>query len=92
MSTTTIRLDADLKARVAALAERRGQSAHAYLLEAIENAVATAEAEASLQRVADERWARIAEGGPTVAWDDARTWLQASANRDRPPRPSRRER
>ena len=36
MSTTTIRLEDDLKARVAAAAERAGVTAHAFILDAIE--------------------------------------------------------
>ena len=35
MSTTTIRLEDDLKARVAAAAEREGKTAHAFILDAI---------------------------------------------------------
>ena len=35
MSTTTIRLPKDLKARVAKAAERAGTTAHSFILEAI---------------------------------------------------------
>ncbi len=35
MSTTTIRIEDELKARVAAVAERAGKTAHACMLDAI---------------------------------------------------------
>jgi predicted transcriptional regulator len=39
MTTTTIRLEDDLKARVAAAAEKAGKTAHAFILEAISQTV-----------------------------------------------------
>ena len=43
MTTTTIRLDDDLKSRVAAAARREGKTAHAFILEAIAQTVEQAE-------------------------------------------------
>jgi myo-inositol catabolism protein IolC len=51
------------------------------------DAVAQVELDAAFCRVADERWVRILESGDTVAWDDAKTWLEArlrGANPDKP--------
>ena len=42
-ATTSLKLPEPLKARVAALAERSGKSAHAYMLEAIEREAGRAE-------------------------------------------------
>jgi predicted transcriptional regulator len=39
MTTTTIRIDDDLKARVAAAAERAGKSTHAFILDARANRI-----------------------------------------------------
>ena len=39
MTTTTIRIDDDLKARVAAAAERAGKTAHVFILDAIAQTV-----------------------------------------------------
>ena len=39
MSTTTIRIDDDLKVRVAAAAQRAGKTAHAFILDAISQTV-----------------------------------------------------
>lgn len=39
MSTTTIRLEEDLNARIAAAAKREGKTAHAFILDAIAHTV-----------------------------------------------------
>ncbi|MCK7494673.1 MAG: CopG family transcriptional regulator [Comamonadaceae bacterium] len=63
MSTTTIRLDEQLRSRVAAAAERAGKSQHAFIVEAIARTVEQAEREEDLHRVADERWAQVLASG-----------------------------
>jgi toxin ParE1/3/4 len=55
MSTTTIRLEDELKARVAAAAERAGTTAHAFILEAIAQTVEQAELEEEFHGIADQR-------------------------------------
>jgi predicted DNA-binding protein len=85
MSTTTIRLPADLKERVAAAAQRQGKTAHGYIIEAIAE-----KAEADLRRLAFEaeaeaRYARIAENGKTVGWPEMRKYLEARLS-DQPAR------
>jgi len=87
MPTTTIRLDDDLKARIANAAERAGKTAHAFMLDAIAETVALAELDAEFHRVADERWANLLATGKTVAWDDAKAWLEARSRGEHPPRP-----
>ena len=77
MSTTTIRLDEDLKERVAAAAERSGKTSHAFILDAIADTVEQAETDAEFHCVADERWSKIMTTGKTVPWDDARAYLEA---------------
>ncbi|MBS0560469.1 MAG: ribbon-helix-helix protein, CopG family [Proteobacteria bacterium] len=85
--TTTIRLEDALKARIAAAAARAGKSAHAFMLDAIAQTVAESEADAALHTVAEARWTAIAAGGPAVAWEDTRTWLEARTAGATPPRP-----
>jgi len=63
MSTTTIRIDDDLKKRVAAAAERAGKTAHGFMLEAIAQTVEQAELNDEIHRVAEERWAKILAPG-----------------------------
>jgi predicted transcriptional regulator len=87
MTTTTIRIEDDLKARVAAAAERAGKTAHAFILEAIAQTVEQAELDEDFHRVADERWAKILATRKTVPWDDAKAWLEARSRGERPRKP-----
>ncbi len=80
MSTTTIRIEDDLKARIAVAAQRAGKTAHAFILDAISQTVEQVELDNAFHAVADQRWAAIQAGGKTVAWDDAKAYLAAWAN------------
>ena len=63
MSTTTIRIEDDLKARVAAAAMQAGKTAHAFILDAIAQTVEQAELDNAFHAVADARWAQIRATG-----------------------------
>lgn len=82
MSTTTIRIEEDLKARIAAAAERAGKTSHALILDAIAQHVEQVEVEAEFDRLAEQRWARVLATGKTVAWEDAKAYLEARARAD----------
>ena len=90
MSTTTIRIEDDLKARIAAAAERAGKTAHAFILDAIAQTVEQAELDDEFHRVADERWAKFLLTGKTVPWDTAKTYLEARARGEHPRKPAAR--
>jgi len=92
MSTTTIRLEVDLKARVAEAAERAGKTAHAFIVDAIAQSVEQAERDDALHRLAEERWATFLTTGKSVAWEDAETWLEARARGEHPEKPVARTR
>lgn len=87
MSTTTIRLEDQLKARIATAAERAGTTAHAFILEAVERTVEQAEQEEAFHRLADERWNKLLETGKTVAWEEAKSHIAARARGERPRKP-----
>lgn len=87
MSTTTIRIEDDLKARVAAAAMQAGKTAHAFILDAIAQTVEQAELDNAFHAVADARWAQIRATGNTVPWDEAKAYLAARAAGERPARP-----
>lgn len=87
MTTTTIRIEDNLKARVAAAAERAGKTAHAFILEAIAQTVEQAELDEAFHHVADERWAKVLASGKTVPWDEAKAWLEARSRGERPRKP-----
>ena len=86
-TTTTIRIDDELKARVATAAERAGKTPHALILDAIAQTVEQIEWDEASDRVAEARWANILATGKTVAWDDAKSWLQARSRGERPHKP-----
>ncbi len=87
MPTTTIRIEDDLKARIAAAAQRAGKTAHAFILDAIAQTVERDELDAAFHRLADERWAKVLATGQTVPWDDAKAWLEARSRGERRRKP-----
>ena len=76
MSTTTIRIPDDLKARVSAAAGRAGTTAHNFILEAIAEKAEQAERRAEFLAEAEERYARIVETGKTIPWSEMRSYLE----------------
>ena len=76
MSTTTIRLPEELKARIAAAAKRAGTTAHSFILEAIAEKAEQEERRADFNRVAEERYARIVATGKTIPWNEMRGYLE----------------
>jgi predicted transcriptional regulator len=91
MGTTTIRLEEDLEARIAVAAEREGKTVHAFIVDAIARRVERWESDDEFQRSAEERWAELGETGKSVAFDEARAYLEARAEGRRPARPSARK-
>jgi len=87
MSTTTIRIEDDLKARVAASAARSGKTPHAFIVDAIAQTVEQAELDEEFHRIAKERWAEFLRDGKTVAWEEAQAYLRAKAEGKAPRRP-----
>jgi len=91
MSTTTIRLPDELKARVAAAAKQAGTSAHAFILEAIAEKAEQAERRSDFDAVAEARYARIAATGETIPWQEMRGYLEARMEGKTSKRPARRK-
>ena len=88
MTTTTIRIEEDMKLRVAAAAERAGKSAHAFIVDAIAHTVEQTEIDDDFHRLADKRWAKVLATGKTIPWSDAKGYLQARARGESPRKPS----
>lgn len=86
-TTTTIRIEDELKARIAAAAQRAGKTAHAFILDAIAETVEQAELDEAFHNLADTRWANIVATGKTVPWDEAKAWLEARARGERARKP-----
>jgi len=87
MLTTTIRLDHQLKDRIAAVAAQSGKSAHAFMLEAIAQTVEQWELDHEFSATADQRWQTVLEGGKTIPWEGAKVYLTARSRGERPRRP-----
>lgn len=76
MSTTTIRLPEELKARVAAAAKRSGTTAHGFILEAIAEKTEQEALRADFNAIAGDRYARIIASGETIPWQEMRSYLE----------------
>jgi len=91
MSTTTVRIDDELKERIGAAAKRAGQTPHAFIVEAVAARVAEDEEAAELEHLADERWARFQADGRSVGLDQASAYLTERARGGKPPKPKARK-
>lgn len=87
MQTTTIRLDDNMKERIAAAANYAGKSAHAFILDAISQTVEQVELDNQFSEVADERWKGILASGKTVSWEEAKSYLKAKSLGENPSKP-----
>lgn len=76
MSTTTIRLTKELKAKVARAAERAGTTPHGFMLEAIAEKAEIEERRAAFVEDAEQRYARIVASGQAVPWSEMRQYLE----------------
>ncbi len=90
MSTTTIRISSELKARVARAAKRAGKSAHGFIVEAIAEKAELEERRADFHGSAEQRLARIAETGQAIPWQGLQTYLRTRAAGKPARRPSAR--
>lgn len=75
MSTTTIRLPAALKARIAKAAEAAGTTSHNFILEAIAEKAEQAERRSDFHAEAERRWAEFLKTGESVPWQEMRRYL-----------------
>lgn len=76
MSTTTIRLPAELKTRVTAVAKRAGTTAHSFILDAIAEKAEQEERRVDFHDVAERRYAGIVASGKTIPWNEMRRYLE----------------
>lgn len=76
MSTTTIRLPENLKARVAAAAKRAGTTTHGFILDAIAEKAEQEDLRAAFDAEAEDRYAQIVATGKTIPWQEMRGYLE----------------
>ena len=82
MSTTTIRIEDELKARVAVAAKRAGKTAHAFILDAIAQTVEQVELDNAFNVIAGQRWANLQSTGRALPWEDAKVYLAGRARNE----------
>ncbi|MHA7845685.1 CopG family transcriptional regulator [Serratia sp. D1N4] len=76
MSTTTIRMSDELKARVAIAAEHAGITSHSFILQAIAEKATREELQGSFEDEAEARYADIVASGETISWSEMRGYLE----------------
>ncbi len=79
MSTTTIRLPADLKARIDELAAASGKSSHAFMVEALTQAADLRQRQLAFDAEVQQRWERFQRTGEVVLPEDMRAYALALA-------------
>ena len=79
MSTTTIRLPVELKARVADAARRSGTTPHGFILAAIAEKTDADQRRAEFEQMAETRYEGIVTSDRTIPWGDMRRYMQARA-------------
>ncbi|MFG6416825.1 CopG family transcriptional regulator [Roseateles sp. DC23W] len=77
MSTTTIRLEDELKERGSAAAQRAGKTARAFLRDAVTESVEQSEFDAEMDRICKARWAEFLVTGEAVDWEEAKAYRTA---------------
>jgi len=87
MPPTTIKLPDELKARIAEVIEGTGKSAHAFMLEAIEQQTALAEQRKALISAAIAARRRALKSGKGYAASEVHDYLEARLADKRAPRP-----
>lgn len=86
-ATTTIRLPPELRARLQALSEQTGRSAHSLIVEAVERHADYEEQLQALVREALAADAHIEETGEVYRAEDVHAWMQRLAKAPGNPRP-----
>lgn len=88
MSTTTIRLPDELKARIEKLTAGSGSTAHAFMVGAIAEAAGRMERQQEFEAEAVRRLQHMQETGEYITLDDLRAHAQALAGKEAPAKPS----
>lgn len=92
MTTTSVKLPPELKARVAAVARKTGRSPHSVIVEAVERHTAYEERMQRFIQDALQADAQIEATGEAYAAADVHRWLDqlATGRKPRRPKPCRR--
>ncbi len=86
-TSTTLKLPATLKARIAKLAKKSGRAPHAVMVDALERQILRDERMAAFVQEALDADREIDEGAAVFRAEDVHTWLERLANGEKPARP-----
>ena len=86
--TTTLKLPEKLKARISRLAKQTSQSAHSYMLRALEREVSREERMRDFVKAALAADAASEAGGAVYRAEDVHAWMERLAKGEKPPRPA----
>ena len=87
MSTTSLKLPDGLKARLRSVAEARHTSAHAFMVESLQNAVVAAEQQLAFLADAETAYEQMCESGEGYEARDVHRYIQARARGESVERP-----
>jgi len=86
-STTSVKLDSDLKARIQKLASARRRTSHWIMREAVEQYVEREEKREQFRQDALAAWNHYQATGLHVTAEEADAWLEKLENGENPPTP-----
>jgi predicted transcriptional regulator len=86
-AATTLKLSAELKARISAMAEAQGMTPHAYMVEALEREAARAEDQRDSLAAGDTALSEYQRTGVAYAIEDVAQYILAKAEGKNPRRP-----
>ncbi len=92
MSTTTIRVSSELKARIETLAAASGKSTHAFMLDALSQAADALERQRAFEAEAAKRWAKYQRSGEYITLEDLRAYAGGLVAGKKPAKPKPRAR
>jgi len=76
MSTSTIRLDDQLRERIARVAGAMDQTPHSFMVQALTEKVAEAEWRLAFHEEALGRERALKAGEPAIEWHEMKAWVQ----------------
>ena len=87
MSTTTIRLPEDLKARIDTLAAEAGDSAHAFMVKTLDEATERLARRSEFHAEAERRLQHMAQTGEYLTIEDLRAYAKELVRGESPQKP-----
>ena len=87
MSTTSLKLPADIKQRIADVALLEGKTSHAFMVEALEHAADQAQERHAFEQRASAALAQVRKTGKVLAHEDVKRYITELVQGKKPKRP-----